>query len=164
MNSDGTGARRVMKDVAEDVDPAWSPDGRWLAYVRKVSGMTSEELWLVHPEGSRRHRLTTLDARSESPAWSPDAKRIAFSSDRRSGISEIYVIGADGRHLRQLTVTGAGSFEPSWSPDGKTVVFWSDGSIYTIDLQGRQTKLTSDQNNSSPVWRPQPRGQSQPSY
>ena len=56
--------------------------------------------------------------------------------------------------MRSPVAATTGAYEPAWSPDGKTIAFWSDGSIYTIALGSKPESITSDQNNSSPAWRP----------
>jgi TolB protein len=112
-------------------------------------------LWLVRPDGSRRHRLTSLRAGSLSPSWSPDGRRIAFSTNLGSTTSAIYTIGADGKGLRRVTLSGGDAFEPAWSPDGDTIAFSKGGSIVTIDRKGRERRLTQGANNDSyPAWKP----------
>jgi TolB protein len=154
--ADGGAAQRVTTTIGnEETEPAWSPDGRWLAYVRRKSGFTAHEIWRVRPDGGDPQGVTRLDANSNGPAWSPDGRRIAFSSDNVLDTPVIYAIALGGKAPR--VVTGAattGAYEPSWSPDGKTIAFWSDGSIYTVPLGGDPKAITSDQNNSSPAWRP----------
>ncbi len=144
-----------MKDPGALTEPAWSPDGKWIAYVVREPGFTAHEIWRVRPNGSDRQQITRLDSGSRGPAWSPDSRRIAFSSDRLLKIAVIYtiVIGKKAPHV----LTGAattGAYEPAWSPDGKTIAFWSDGSIYTVAFGGKAEKITSDHNDSSPAWRP----------
>jgi Tol biopolymer transport system component len=146
---------RVGNDPAEEADPAWSPNGRWLAYARRTPGTTFGEIWLMHPDGSGRHQVTHRKVSSRAPAWSPGGKQIAFSSEAHAGIYAIYTVGLDGKAPRQLSPSAvAGAYSPSWSLDGKTIAFWSDGSIYTVTLIGSQQQLTSGTNDSSPVWRP----------
>jgi Tol biopolymer transport system component len=160
VGSNGGTPRRVMKDPGEVTEPAWSPDGKWIAYVVREPGFTAHEVWRVRPNGTDRQQVTRLDADSRGPAWSPDSRRIAFSSDKLLKIAVIYTITI-GRKAAHVLTGGAttGAYEPAWSPDGKTIAFWSDGSIYTIALGGKPEPITSDQNNSSPAWRPvQPAG------
>ncbi len=68
-------------------DPAWSPDGRRLAYIR------DEELWVVEADGSRSTRVVAKPGGARQPAWSPDGHRLAFIS-RRRGWSQVWIIDA----------------------------------------------------------------------
>jgi TolB protein len=157
MRANGSGVHALTQGGAEESQPAWSPDGRWIAYLRRTPGTTVREVWLVRPDGTGAHRLTSLSASSYSPAWSPQASRVAFSSDRNEGQSDIYTIGVDGRGLRRVTETTEDSFEPSWSLDGSAIAFAEGGSIYSVELGGGEPqKLTkAEDNDSSPVWRPE---------
>ena len=66
-------------------------------------------------------------------------------------------MNADGSGQTRLTNNLASDSEPAWSPDGSTIAFVQDGSIMTVDLQGKTTKLTNGKNNdSSPAWNPIP--------
>ena len=153
MKADGTGAHRVTGDNGE-IEPAWSPAGDWIAYVRKSSALPIREVWVVHPDGTGKHLLTALAASASRPAWSPDGKRIAFADDAK-GNFDIYTIGIDGKGLRQVTSSPADEFEPAWSPGGKLLAFSREGAIYTVTLGGKLTRLTSGKDNdSTPAWRP----------
>ena len=156
MNADGSGVHRVTTTLAPETEPAWSPDGHWLAYQQRVPGTPIREIWLVSPEGDDARQLTKLDAQSYTPAWAPDGRTLAFSSNDKGSRYGIFTIGIDGKGLRQVTpATSTDAFEPSWSPDGNLIAFSRDGSIVTIDPHGAETVLTDAENNdSSPVWRP----------
>ncbi len=155
VGSSGGAVRRVMKDLGALTEPAWSPDGKWIAYVAHEPGFTAHEIWRVKPNGSDRQQITRLDSDSRGPAWSPDSRRIVFSSNKAFNIAVLYTISIGKKVPRALAVAATtGAYEPAWSPDGKTIAFWSDGSIYTIALGSKPESITSDQNNSSPAWRP----------
>jgi TolB protein len=156
MGADGSGAHRITHDDAPEGNPAWSPDGRWLAYSRQLRENV-RELWLVHPDGSQAHALTKLDVESTAPAWSPDGNRIAFQSNRGSSRIGLFVIGRDGRGLRRLTPrTDEDEFDPAWSPDGKTIAFSRDGAIVTLAGGTEQVVTNPRDNDSSPAWNPRP--------
>jgi len=161
VNAHGTDLVRITDDQAADTEPAWSPDGRWIAYVKGANetvGKDLREVWLIRPNATRSHSLTTLGVSSYSPAWSPDSSRIAFASDKgKGGIFDIYTVGVDGKGLRRLTRTGPDAFEPAWSPDGKTIAFSRGGAIVIIDVEGNEEEITDrDSNDSSPAWNPRP--------
>ena len=116
------------------------------------------EVWLVRPDGSEPHAITSAGAKAYTPAWSPDSKRIVFASDQDGDFFELYTIGIDGKGLRSVTPTAGDMFEPSWSPDGSRIAFSEGGSIFTVELgEGDVEKLTDTENNdSSPAWNPSP--------
>jgi TolB protein len=112
-----------------DVDPAWSPDGRTIAFARKHDGGTPT-LYLVHPEGTALRRLT----RGRSPSWSPDGRRLAFALGGR-----VYKIRADGRGRKRI-LGGLHSPLVRWSPDGTKLLYTSGsmfrGDVWTADVDG----------------------------
>ena len=148
-------ARAITDGLAEDAAPAWSPKGNWIAFVRRVRGDTQREIWLMRPDGSRAHRLTSLHGSSINPAWSPDGSRIVFASNIVGSLYDLYTVAVADRRVRRLTRKGADAIEPAWSPDGSTIAFSQDGAIVSVDLGGATTRLTSPSNNdSSPTWNP----------
>ena len=94
--------------------PVWSPNGRWIAFIRQGRHVP-DQIFLLSTATGRVHQLTH-GTRSVSwkPTWSPDSRRIAYTYD-----GSIWVVNADGHHARRL-VSGS---DPSWSPDGRWIVF-----------------------------------------
>jgi TolB protein len=156
MSADGTNAHRVTRGTEAESDPAWSPTGAWIAFVRNIVNTPVREIWLIHPDGRGAHMLTSLAHSVGAPAWSPTGTRLAFSSDARGGHFGIYSISVTGKNLQPVSATGVDSFAPAWSPDGKTIAFQRNGSIVTVPVgPGDETVLTnSNDNDSSPAWNP----------
>jgi TolB protein len=89
VNRDGSGLRNLTQDEGHERDLAWSPDGRWLAYVSDRDG--GQEIYLIEVDGGQRVRLTDDDWRDLSPVWSPDGGCLAFVSSRDGGYG-IYLL------------------------------------------------------------------------
>lgn len=107
----------------KDGSPAWSPDGRRIAFYSQRDG--NAEIYVMNADGSGATRLTNTSADEGYPAWSPDGRRISFDSDR-DGNFEIYAMDADGANVRRLTSHRARDVSAAWSPDGSKIVFMSD--------------------------------------
>lgn len=92
---------------------AWSPDGRFLAFVSNRDG--NSDIFKFELSTGELENLTQHPALDTHPTWSPDGMEIAFVSDRE-GNQEIYVMGADGSKPRNLTNHPAKDWSPAWSP------------------------------------------------
>jgi Tol biopolymer transport system component len=126
MNGDGTGASDVTNDPAADRTPAWSPDGRRLAFAstRDVRAPQGEsEIYTMNGDGSSVSKLTfTGFGQNDSPSWSPDGQKIVFNFDYLP--SGIEIMNADGSGRTALPQVNG--YDPVWSPDGTKIAFTRD--------------------------------------
>jgi WD40 repeat protein len=137
----GVEADRIVQQQV--LDPAWSPDGKHLAFASRRSGQ-GFRLYVMDADGENVRELTTSANHTGYvyPAWSPDGRRIAFADYVRDGL-EICVIDADGQNLQVLTDLDGDNICPMWSRDGKKVLFQHcvEGgvvSLAVINTDGRQ--------------------------
>ena len=158
MSPDGSEQRRLTHDKAPDGSPAFSPDGKRIAFMSQRAG--GFEIFVMNADGSDQKQLTHFTEQGRgalAPAWSPDGKRIAFST--RIPPIEIYVINVDGTGATKLGDEGGGA-NPAWSPDGRQILFQSRRSgkaqIYVMDADGKNLRrLTSnDATDRTPAWSP----------
>ena len=114
------------------LDPAWSPDGRWIAFSMRG------DIWKVHAEGGTAVALTSGPNYHFEPAWSPDGRTIALTTDI-DGNLDIGIVGADGGTVRRITEHRQVDIEPTWSRDGSSIYFVSARAggfrIYRHDLE-----------------------------
>jgi Tol biopolymer transport system component len=127
MRADGTHVLRLTRRRGDELDPAWSPDGRAIVYRDSRRGINNDdEIYVMNADGSGQHDLTNDPVNDWSPAWSPDGELIAFSSQRPGDLTRnIYVMRPDGSHVRNLTKDQAEAEYPAWSPDGRRIAFTS---------------------------------------
>ncbi len=124
-DADGYGPQEVVNSIEPLMSPAWSPDGKQLAYVSFEK--KRPVLYLQDVASRRREVLADFPGINSAPAWSPDGKRLALTLSR-DGNAEIYVLDLATRALTRLTNEPSIDTEPAWSPDGQAIVFTSDRS------------------------------------
>jgi PASTA domain/WD40-like Beta Propeller Repeat len=173
MWADGTHVRQLTHDHAEDGFPAWSPDGRSIAYASYRGASASpgclgssqcpSDLYSIPADGGTPTQLIQ-GLGATSPAWSPDGSQLAFVSVATDGTGTLEVMNADGSGLKAITSdTKALISFPQWSPRGSTILYlraepgqrfhlWTvapDGSNPTDLLD-----TNADTNFGRPVWSP----------
>lgn len=114
----------LIESSSLDYDPAWSPDGDWIAFTSERNG--SADLYRVKPDGTGLERLTDSPAYDDQAAFSPDGRQIVFVTTRANGHANLSILDMKTRKVRPLTTGTGGDFRPSWSPDGKWIAFSSD--------------------------------------
>jgi Tol biopolymer transport system component len=144
-----------VSEVDEIVNPAWSPDGRQVAFSGLIGGFT--DLFVYDLESSTLRRLTNDSFAEMDPDWSPDGKSIAFSTDRfttnlevlETGPFRIALIDVASGAIREVGgFANAKNISPQWTADGRALYFLSDrqgiSNIYRMPLEGgRTTQITN---------------------
>jgi Tol biopolymer transport system component len=110
-------------------DPAWSPDGTRIAFVR------GKHLFVANADGSSPTQITDGPADDQTPSWSPDGKEIVFCSahgEEELVQANLFVVHADGTGMVQLTEGDRISCHPTWSRDGYVYFHANEGGRFHI--------------------------------
>lgn len=157
INSGSSKITRLTNTPQWDTEPAWSPDGKHIAFTSTRDG--DFNIYVMDADGSNVTRLT--EQNSHASTWSPDSKRIAFIYNPGNGRG-IYVMDINGSNITKLTGLPSGistTWRISWSPDGKYIVFVSDIDglgIYIMDADGSNVKRLTENSTwmANPTWSP----------
>lgn len=136
-DADGYGPQTIVGSPEPLLSPAWSPDGRKLAYVSFEKGNSA--IYVQEVATGARELVSSGRGINGAPAFSPDGRKMALTLSR-SGNPEIYVRDLESGRETQLTQHWAIDTEPVWSPDGASVYFTSDRGgkpqIYRVPSNG----------------------------
>jgi TolB protein len=154
----GGEAKNLTNNKAEDRYPAWSPDGKKIAFVSNRDG-SQHHIYVMDADGGNVKQLTKgADRFCYAPSWSPDGTKIAHIARNDSGAATM-IMDADGGNAKKLAEN---CWDPQWSPNGKKIVFtrlMTGGfHIHVMDADGSNQKDLDTANNtlgfSYPNWSP----------
>ena len=150
-DADGFNPQPVVGSPEPLLSPAWSHDGKRLAYVSFEKGNSA--IYIQNVSTGARELVSSGKGINGAPAFSPDDRYLAITLSK-SGNPEIYVKDLATGQNRQLTSHWAIDTEATWSPDGKTIYFTSDRGgrpqIYSVPFAGgKATRVTRDGENNA---------------
>ena len=140
-DSDGHNPQVVVRSRETLMSPAWSPDGKELAYVSFESGNSA--IYIQNVATGARRLVSARKGINGAPAFSPDGTKLALVLSY-SGNPEVYVMDLASKALTRITHNYSIDTEPEWLPDGQALIFTSDRSgkpqLYQIAATGGTPK------------------------
>ena len=154
-DADGYNPTTIFTSSRQLMSPAWSPDGRRVAYVSFENQRT--EIFMQDISTGARVKLSSQPGINSAPAWSPDGGHLAITLSS-GGDPDIYIMDIETRRLRKLTSHYGIDTEPAWSPDGRFIFFTSNRSgapqVYQVPFGGgtpRRLTFTGNYNAAPAV-------------
>ncbi len=149
-DSDGYSPQTIVRSKEPLLSPAWSPDGRKLAYVSFERGNST--IYIQEIGTGAREVVASFRGINGAPAFSPDGKQLAMTLSK-SGNPEIYVMDLASKALTQITHHYGIDTEAAWTPDGQNLIFTSDRAgkpqVYQVSAAGGEPTRLSFQGESS---------------
>jgi imidazolonepropionase-like amidohydrolase/Tol biopolymer transport system component len=158
----GGEAKALTHDIALQVQPRYSPDGKQIAYISDQGG--GDNIWVMERDGSKAHAVTKETFRLlNQPEWTPDGEYIAarkhFTAERSLGAGEIWLYhrtGGDGLPMTKKANDQKDVNEPAFSPDGRYLYYSQDitpgarfeynkdpnGAVFAVQRLDRRTGKT----------------------
>jgi len=164
IGADGKNERRLTKEKGDpstpaglfyQVDPAWSPDGRQIAFASRREGRM--HIYVMSADGRSTRRLTSSAMEDDHPSWSPNGHRIVFSRE-----GALFVVSVAGGAAHRVGHGVGSAADPAWSPDGKLIAYdyrkpgFSIRELYVMKADGTQPRQVTrlGQVSGFPAWSP----------
>ena len=160
-DADGANEQAMLVSNEPIISPAWSPNGKRIAY---VSFQNKKPIVYVQDvEVPKQNVVANFKGSNSAPAWAPDGAKLAVALSR-DGNSQLYLINPDGSNPRRLSNSGGIDTEPNFSPDGQWLYFTSDrgGSpqIYRMPAAGGEAQRVTFEGSYNVSPRVSPDGKS----
>ncbi len=136
--------------------PAWSPDGRTIAYLEGSTLALSSRLFILDTLTGEQRLIADDVWRFDAPVWSPDGKRLLYTADRDGKTVLQQVDLATNANTALTEATDASQFAPAFSPSGDRIAFTEQeaerSTVILINADGRDRRVLAE--GSFPKWSP----------
>jgi len=140
-DADGAREQNIFTSKHPIISPAWSRDGKQIAYVSFENGRS--EIFIQELATGKREKVASFKGSNSAPAFSPDGTKLAMVLSR-NGNPDVYIMDLATRKLDRVTKHYGIDTEPQWLPDGQSLIFTSSRigkpQIYKVDLADRKPK------------------------
>lgn len=148
-DADGANEKVMVESTEPIMSPAWSPDGRKLAYVSFENKVA--EIFVQTLRSGARQRVSSRAGVNGAPSWSPDGRMLALTLSRGEGNLDLFTLDLGSQVLTRLTDQRSIDTESSWAPDGRTIFFTSDRAggpqVYRVPSSGGPAQRVSFEGN-----------------
>jgi len=145
-DADGYNPHSILSSSQPIMSPAWSHDGKQIAYVSFENHQA--QIYIAQVADGSRRLISSFSGINGAPAWSPNDRQLALVLSK-SGSPKIYILDLDTQSLRQITQGTSIDTEPNWHPNARSILFTSDRGggpqLYKVDLATKQIeRITYD--------------------
>ena len=137
-DADGENENTIMESTDPIMSPAWSPDGRRLAYVSFENNIST--IYVQTLRTGNRIKVSSRAGINGAPAFSPDGRKLVLTLGGLDGNLDIHILDLATRQTTRLTSNRAIDTEGTWAPDGSAIYFTSDRSggpqVYRVGIDG----------------------------
>ncbi len=157
MDMNGENAGTITKDKSINLSPAFSPDGKSIAYT-SFSKTGNAEIYVTGSHGGGSKKITSSGTVNVSPTWSPNG--LLTVAQAQEGDTNLVLLNLAGNLVRKLTSSFGIDVNPSWSPDGSQLVFASERAgrlhLFKSDASGNHVERLTyvGVQNDNPAWSP----------
>lgn len=144
-DADGANEQIMVESREPIMSPAWSPDGRKLAYVSFENKQA--EIYVQTLRSGVRQKVSSRAGVNGAPAWSPDGRQLALTLSRGEGNLDLFTLDLASQVLTRLTDQRSIETEAAWAPDGASIYFTSDRAggpqVYRVGARGGAAQRVS---------------------
>lgn len=140
-DADGYNPHSILTSPQPIMSPAWSHDGKQIAYVSFENHQA--QIYIAQVASGARRLISNFSGINGAPAWSPNDRQLALVLSK-SGSPKIYLLDLDTQSLQQITQGTSIDTEPNWHPNGRSILFTSDRGggpqLYKVNLTTKQVE------------------------